>query len=302
MVKIISWNIATRHAPWRELLEMDVDVALLQEATPPPEDVVNSLNATLPPPEKPVILDMGPREAWDSHSWNVQEAGTLFDRWPMVVKLSDRVEVEWFKQVGPTGWLTEENEIAVSGIGTIAAARVTPRDGSTEPFIVVSMYGRWVGVHPTVKAGAGFGIGIADGSVHRIISDISAFIGNRNPETHRILAAGDLNIAYGHGYGDSHWEARHKTVFDRMEAIGLEFMGPQLPDGRRAETLATGESADSRNVITYLYDNDPATAGNNQLDYVFASRGFHESIKVRALNSVEEWGPSDHCRLLIEVS
>ena len=25
----------------------------------------------------------------------------LFDRWPMVVKLSDRVEVEWFKQISP---------------------------------------------------------------------------------------------------------------------------------------------------------------------------------------------------------
>ena len=44
-----------------------------------------------------------------------------------------------------------------------------------------------------------------------------------------------------------------------------------------------------------------ATASNNQLDYVFASRGFHESITVRAMNGVDEWGTSDHCRLLIEV-
>ena len=44
-----------------------------------------------------------------------------------------------------------------------------------------------------------------------------------------------------------------------------------------------------------------ATASNNQLDYVFASRGFHGSVKVRAMNGVEEWGASDHCRLLIVV-
>ena len=44
----------------------------------------------------------------------------------------------------------------------------------------------------------------------------------------------------------------------------------------------------------------PATA-RNQLDYVFASRGFHESIRVSALNSVEEWGASDHCRLLMRL-
>ena len=58
----------------------------------------------------------------------------------MVVKLSDRVEVEWFKQVSPIS-VTAEDEIAVSGIGTIAAARIIPRDA--EPFIAVSMYGRW---------------------------------------------------------------------------------------------------------------------------------------------------------------
>ncbi|MCY3886753.1 MAG: hypothetical protein OXG19_03480 [Chloroflexi bacterium] len=45
----------------------------------------------------------------------------------------------------------------------------------------------------------------------------------------------------------------------------------------------------------------PETA-QNQLDYVFASRGFHENVTVRALNAVEEWGASDHCRLLIEIA
>ena len=304
-MKIVSWNIARMHDPWRRLLEMDADLALLQEAGSPPDDVVQLRDAALSPADGVGPLDAGPRESWDSHVWNSdwwRDTGyQLFDRWPKVVRLSDRVEVEWFKQVGPTGW-PEQDQIAVSGIGTIGAARVTPRDGSIEPFIVVSMYGRWIGVHPSAKRGAGFEFGTADGSVHRIISDLSAFIGHKNPETHRILAAGDLNIAYGHGYGDPYWEARHRTVFDRMEAIGMEFMGPQLPDGRQAETLATGEPADSRNVVTYyLPGKNPATASNNQLDFVFASRGFHASIKVRAMNSVEEWGPSDHCRIEIEV-
>ena len=39
-IRIVSWNIAKKHEPWRQLLDMDVDVALLQEATEPPEDVV----------------------------------------------------------------------------------------------------------------------------------------------------------------------------------------------------------------------------------------------------------------------
>ena len=91
-------------------------------------------------------------------------------------------------------------------------------------------------------------------------------------------------------------------MFERMAAIGLEFIGPQPPNGRQAETPTTLEPADSRNVVTfYLPGKSPATASNNQLDYVFASRGFHESVKVRAMNGLEEWGASDHCRLLIVI-
>ncbi len=195
------------------------------------------------------------------------------------------------------------NEIAVSGIGTIAAARVIPRDGSIEPFIVISMYGQWVGSHPSVKTS--WRTGYSDASVHRIISDLSAFIGHENPQTHRILAAGDLNIA--HGYGDGghppYWEARYRSVFERMAAIGLEFIGPQAPDGRQAELRATNEPATSRNVVTfYLPGKNPKTGSNLQLDYAFASRGFHENVEVRAMNSPEEWGPSDHCRIEILVS
>ena len=92
-VTVVSWNIAKREEPWRELARMDADVALLQEAVPPPEDIG--------------LLEIGPREAWDSHSWNsdwwhVRGWKALYDRWPMVVKLSNRVEVEWFKQISPT--------------------------------------------------------------------------------------------------------------------------------------------------------------------------------------------------------
>ncbi len=304
-ITVVSWNIDTRREPWRQLIQMDADIALLQEARPPPDDVVGERGAALPPGENVGPLDIGPRNAWDSHSWNSDwwcgRWPALYDRWPMVVRLSDRVDVEWFKQVGPVWRHPASNEIAVSGIGTLTAARVTARDGSAEPFIAVSMYGQWLGPHPSVKTS--WNVGYADASVHRIISDLSAFIGHENPRTHRILAAGDINIAYGHGFGVPYWEARHRSVFERMAAIGLEFIGPQMPNGRQSKTLATGEPADSRNVVTYyLPGKSPETASNNQLDYVFASRGFHESVTVRAMNSVEEWGASDHCRLLIDIA
>ena len=34
---------------------------------------------------------------------------------------------------------------------------------------------------------------------------------------------------------------------------------------------------------------------------MFASRRFHEAVGTRALNGFDDWGPSDHRRLLIEV-
>ncbi len=282
---------------------MDVDVALLQEAAPPPGDVVRLRDGALPPTEKPFILDIGPREAWDSHSWNSGwwhgRWNALFDRWPMVVRLSDRVSVEWFKQVGPVGWLDKDDEIAVSGIGTITAARITPTDGSTGPFIVVSMYGRWEAPHPTKDRPSWI---YSDASVHRIISDLSAFISSKNPATHRILAAGDLNMAYGALESNPlALPARESSVWTRMEALGMEFVGPQHPQGRLADPVPKGFPEDTRNVPTFALHSKQENA-QLQLDYVFASRGFHESVSVRALNDPADWGPSDHCRLLIEVA
>ena len=88
---------------------------------------------------------------------------------------------------------------------------------------------------------------------------------------------------------------------DRMAALGMEFLGPQFPAGRRACPTPQVLPPDSKNVPTYYTTSQTPKTAQNQLDYVFASRGFHKSVQVRAINGVEEWGPSDHCRLLIEI-
>ena len=286
--RVVSWNIDTRHLPWRQLVNMDADVALLQETGSVPSDIADR-------------VDTGPREHWDSHVWNSRwfegRFSSLYDRWPMVVRLSDRVKFEWFKQVSTISEVRDD-EIAVSGIGTIAAARVIPEDGP--PFIAVSMYARWIRPHPSTRSR--WFVGYQDGSAHRIISDLSAFIGSTNPATHRILAAGDLNMIYGAtGSNSLALPARDRTVTDRMDALGLEFMGPQYPDGRQANPTPRGLPTDTRNVPTYYARGGSPEAAQHQLDYVFASRGFHDDVRVRAMNSVDDWGASDHCRLLIDV-
>ena len=65
--------------------------------------------------------------------------------------------------------------------------------------------------------------------------------------------------------------------------------------------MPPGLSVDTDNVPTYHTTHQCPETAANQLDYVFASCGFQENVRVRALNEPEEWGPSDHCRIAIEV-
>ena len=279
MIKVVSWNIAKRSEPWCELAEMarrgEADLALLHESGNPPLDLSH-----------PVHYE-------DNIFWD----RSFYDRWPLVVRLSDRVEVEWFRQVPPFSEL-DERDIGVSGIGTMAAAKVTPLDRPQEAFVAVSMYARWMRSHPSTGKRPGLH---SDGSVHRILSDLSAFIDYLDPSRHRILAVGDLNMFYGATGGTLSWAERERTVWGRFEALGLEFLGPQAPNGRPASSSQPDVVGDTRNVPTYRTPSQSPEEANRQLDYAFASRGFHEKIEVRALNGVDEWGSSDHCRLLIQV-
>lgn len=277
-IRVVSWNIARRRAPWFALAEMarqgEADLALLQEAGNPPGEIADRFryeNDALEP--------------------------TLLDRWPLVVRLSDRVEVDWFRQVPAQGRGCGDREIEVSGIGTMAVARVVPCGRAEEAFLAVSMYARWTRAHPstTVKRPGLH----ADISAHRILSDLQSYMDCPDPSRYRMLAAGDLNLCYGASEGS--WYERERAVWDRFQALGLEFLGPQLPNGRAASSTPPASPADTRDVPTYHTNRQTPAEADLQLDYAFASRGLHEDVAVRALNGVEEWGPSDHCRLLIEI-
>lgn len=272
-MKIVSWNIARSHEPWRQLLKSDADIALLQEATKPPQDVSQRIEV-------------------DNSPWVTVDGGTQ-NKWrTAVVKLSMNVGVEWIEVKSLSD--AKVGELGVSQPGTLAAACITPSDG--ESLVVVSMYALWEGPLASTNSRWIF----ADGSAHRIVSDLSAFIGRQR--NHRILAAGDLNILYGYGEnGSLYWKKRYQTVFDRMEALGLLFVGPQYPNGHQACPWPDELPQDSRNVPTYRSNRkDPITA-TRQLDFVFASKSLSESVSVRALNDPDQWGPSDHCRIAIEV-
>ena len=90
-------------------------------------------------------------------------------------------------------------------------------------------------------------------------------------------------------------------MFDRLAAIGLTLVGPQAPRGRQADPWPSELPTDSRNVPTYFTTRQSPETATRQLDFVFASQDLADRITVTALNEPERWGPSDHCRLEIEV-
>ena len=272
-VRIVSWNIAGRKAPWHCLGAMDVDIALLQEAAAPPQSVIDCFEV-------------------DPAPWCTAGLPGLKSR-TAIVKLSDRVKVEWIATRSFAD--ADSGELAVSRLGTLTAAHVTAP--GVEPLVLVSMYSCWERPHASTKSKWIY----ADASAHRLVSDLSAFIGKQ--VGHRIVAAGDLNILYGHGeHGSEYWAGRYVTVFDRMEALGLPFVGPQYPNGRQADPWPSELPRESRNVPTFYNAKQTPVSATRQLDFVFASKGLADNVTARALNKPEEWGPSDHCRLEIEVS
>ena len=264
MIRIVNWNVGRRRAPLQELVKMDADVALLQEVGIGGwKWLAAAGNGVAVTPYEP---------------WLPWPPGT-YDRWPLVAQLSHRVRLEWFEYCFPIHWPSPQR-FEVSGIGTIAVARVVPV-ADEEPFFAVSMYARWRPPHPIVGDANHIH---ADAAAHRINSDLSQFTSPRKGSSHRIVAAGDLNMGFVGSFENA---PRSHSVLTRMNALGLDYLGPITAGGDIVPTLRTGKQG-------------PAAA-TTQLDHVFASRGLRERLRVRAMNGADEWESSDHCRIVIEI-
>ena len=267
MLRILSWNVNRRHL-WDQLAVSEVDVALLQEA--------------------PVPSGLWEGKVVPHSTTGWRTVGGSPWRRTAVVAVSGRTSLE----PRPLTSLEERapGALLVSRFGTLAAADVVV-DG--ERITLVSIYAAWEGHRP--------GPIYADASAHWLLSDLSGIVNGAG--SHRVIAAGDLNILHRYGeYGDPYWAARYATVFDRAEAMGLCFVGPQAPCGRQADPRPAELPEDSLNVPTYHTRQQGAMGATRQLDFVFASHALADRLTVRALDTdAAEWGPSDHCRVAIEL-
>ena len=79
------------------------------------------------------------------------------------------------------------------------------------------------------------------------------------------------------------WWDSDTGVFGDMMRIGLPLIGPHAPT---FYSPPNGQKPSDARL---------------QLDYVFASRAIAHRLSVRALNDPTDWGPSDHCRIEIQV-
>ncbi len=272
LLSLLSWNMNQKATNWETVLSSGADVALLQEAKQPPVSLRDH-----------IALDY--ERVWGSvdRSWCATAVG-----------LSNRIEFTTIKNQ-PIG-AGNPNALMVSRPGTISAGVVRILE-TGEEVIAVSLYSTWA--EPLRYTGSRWIY--ADASAHRLISDLSALIGQQN--RHKIIAAGDLNILHGYGEGASqYWKRRYDTIFDRMSALGIRYIGPKAPDGgEQALPWPPELPEDSNNVPTYRTRILKPETATRQLDFVFASESIADRITVRALNSKEEWGTSDHCRIFIEL-
>jgi exonuclease III len=281
MLRIWSWNVNGLDV-WGELdraaESTEVDIALLQECRRPP---VSFAGQVVPDREGEWRTDGWiPQPPWDRRTAIVAPASAT----ARGVRLHDRRTVA-------VGDDTNGSALTVSRHGTLATADVTLDDG---PVTLVSLYAAW---EHSVDGRARIA---ADASAHRLLSDLSGLI--THPTRHRIIAAGDFNLLHRHGEdGDPFWGGRYASVFDRAETLGLVLVGPFAPNGRVADPRPAELPDGARDVPTYHTRAQGPAGAQRQLDFVFASRSIAARISARAMNGVDEWGVSDHCRVAIDV-
>ena len=272
-LKLLSWNMNQKASNWQTVLDSGVDTAMLQESKAPPVEMAGKL--LVKEEVEPEVRSL---------PWRAIVAG---------LANNDKYDFTPIK-TQPLGG-SDPEALMVSRPGTLDVAVIRIKE-TGEEITIVSLYSFWI--NPISQTGSSWIF--ADASAHRLVSDLSGLIGQQSG--HKIIAAGDLNILYGYGeYKSKYWGKRYNTVFDRMDALGFKFAGPQAPEGgRQAEPWPEELPEDSLNVPTYHHNRQTPATASRQLDFVFASESIADRVKVKALNRVEEWGPSDHCRILIE--
>ncbi len=273
-MRIVTWNmnhrlrsVNARKQAWDFLRDgLKADLALVQEAVPPPE----YQNRVYCP-----IDETHPGYNWGS----------------AVVSFRPQLELQAPERIGLNScYLTpcSAGQLPDSHPGGCAVAHVLDRNRKLR-LTAVSVYGQY-------EMRPGTNVGDAGPRLHRMSSDLtSLFVGRQRP----VVLAGDWNITT---QGTTSKENEASAVFARLRAWHLvdciahtrQTRTPlsecDCPDGDACSHVQTFRSANKR-VTT-----------RPQWDYVFASEKLIPNLKCRVVNDDEAvWALSDHCPICVEI-
>jgi hypothetical protein len=264
-ITLCTWNMQQNPDAWMRLEELGrthgVQVALLQEAVPPPTgDWTTFPSAT------------------DSDLWAITAHSDRQRNFASVVAVLDSALTP--TQVVPTALgQAEYGRFAVSHPGQFSVVEIGSHSGPT--LTAVSLYGIWDRDERYL---------FSEATLHRAISDLTIVLQEKS-RTHIVLA-GDLNVFFDWDQAtyDAHWAARYDTVFARLAAYGMNLVGP-FGDGR-LDGCECGRGDECRHVRTFAYQRKPENR-LNQLDYVFATPSLRP-LGCHALDDEASWRYSDH--------
>ena len=269
-LRIATWNMdhwkrmrddpsgQSQRDAWAYLQGLSVDVALVQEAAPPPfVDPATWLVRSHPVPDRPDEWFMHPR----------------YRRWgSAVVVLNPTLEFEPI-EAAPLNGDRYLKELWISHPGSWSGIRLTRAD--QPPISLISAYGVWDIATADKKSS------YYQTTVHRILSDLTPLLDSEAGA--RTVLAGDLNVgtqsAPANAEERDSWRPLSKALFDRFAAYGLvECIGASVAADRGPlADCACGPAPDCRHVQTFRYNNR-IDGGPWQNDYVFAGSALADGL------------------------
>lgn len=282
-MRIVTWNMnywprsaENRAGAWQYLREeLQADVALVQEALPPPDS-----NAVFRPIEKcnwgSAVVALSPKYTLRPRTRRAPvsdpSAGELIECQPGASAVADVVDV-------------------ASGLPRIVA---------------VSFYGAWEYLpkdpEKPNKRQAIYSVATS----HRTLSDLTPLLvwSRKMPHKIPVLLAGDFN-ATTQIATDNYWDveiSEAATLFDRMRALGLRDL---IAVTRESRPRLPGCSCPSPDICchvrTYRHANR-AEGRPTQLDYVYGSEQVLQQLsECTVLDEAAAWALSDHCPIVIDL-
>jgi hypothetical protein len=294
MLRIASWNMdhwkrmrddpsgLTQRRAWDYLASLDVDVALVQEAVPPPfVDPATWPVRSHPRPDRPEDWFIGRTRRWGSG----------------VIVFREAIQFEPIEGVPlGSGLPRDDGKLWISHPGTWAGVRLTLPDEST--LILISGYGLMDDWNPEAR------VAYSTTTANRMLSDLTPLIDSGLGR--RMIIAGDLNL--GTQYTDPspeqphRWGPMHRATLARFEAFGFVdclAQGVGLDRGPLAGCFC-GPAPDCRHVRTYRHENKP-DGHPGQADSFFATKLLAaDLISCAPVDDEEAWALSDHCPIVAE--